>query len=136
MRALRSWGWVIVGLVAVALALAVAHGLGLRWDPFNLQERRLAAARSRAERAEADAHARRAERDGDLVVSREVAAARDTEIEVGRATAAAIQQAREADDAAIPLAPDRVRRLHDHDRELCRHAPATCAGAGPVEPAD
>jgi hypothetical protein len=123
------------GLVAVGLALAAAHGLGLRWDPFDLQGRRLEAAQSRAATAEADAHARRAERDGDSVVSREVTAARDTEIEVGRVTATAIQQARDADDADLPLAPDRVRRLDDHDRELCRYAPALCAGAGKAEPA-
>ncbi|MDP3378571.1 MAG: hypothetical protein Q8S53_09410 [Brevundimonas sp.] len=135
MRALRSGSWVVVGLLAVGLALVAAHGLGLRWDPFDLQGRRLEAARSRVALAEADAHARRAERDGDHAVSREVTAARDTEIEVGRVTATAIQQARDADDADTPLAPDRVRRLDDHDRELCRHAPALCAGAGKAESA-
>lgn len=135
MRALRSWSWVIVGLVAVGLVLAAGRGLGLRWDPFDLQGRRLEAARSRAVAAEADAHARRAERDGDRMVSRETEAVRQTEIEVGRVTATAIQQAREADDADTPLAPDRVRRLDDHDRELCRHAPALCARAGAAEPA-
>lgn len=136
MRGLQSWTGVAAGLAALALFLVVAGALGLRWDPFNLQGRRLEVARSRADAAEADARLRRAERDGDLIVSREIAAVRDTQIEVGRATATAIQQAREAQDAAIPLAPDRVRRLHDHDRELCRHAPVACAGAGAAEPAD
>ncbi|MEH6699872.1 MAG: hypothetical protein V7672_14340 [Brevundimonas sp.] len=135
MRELRSWTWVAGGVVAAVLALAAAHGLGLRWDPFDLQGRRLEAARSRVALAEADAHARRAERDGDHTVSREAAVVRDTELEVGRVTATAIQQAREADDADTPLAPDRVRRLDDHDRELCRHAPALCAGAGTADPA-
>ena len=127
---------ILAGLAALAVFLIAAGAVGLRWDPFNLQGRRLEAARSRADMAEADARLRRAERDADRVVRREVAAVRDIQIEVGRATATAIQQAREAHDAAIPLAPDRVRRLHDHDRELCRHAPATCAGSGAAERAD
>lgn len=135
MRALRSLAWVVAGGLALGLALAAAHGLGLRWDPLDLQGRRLEAARSRAALAEADSEARRAERDGDRSVGRDAAAVRDTEIEVGRVTTAAIQQAREADDADTPLAPDRVRRLDDHDRELCRHAPALCAGAGATDPA-
>jgi len=135
MRALRSWAGLAIGVVAVGLALAAAHGLGLRWDPFDLQGRRLEAARSQAALAEADARVLRAERDGDRIVSRETEAIRQFEIEVGRITAAAIQQAREAEDAETPLAPDRVRRLDDHDRELCRHAPALCAGAGTTDPA-
>ncbi|MBU2167150.1 MAG: hypothetical protein KKF88_04865 [Alphaproteobacteria bacterium] len=135
MRGLRSWTGLAIGVVAVGLALAAAHGLGLRWDPFDLQGRRLEVARSQAALAEADARLRRAERDGDRIVSRETEAIREFEIEVGRATAAAIQQAREAEDADVPLAPDRVRRLDDHDRELCRHAPALCAGAGAPDPA-
>jgi hypothetical protein len=135
MRALRSWAGLAIGVVAVGLALAAAHGLGLRWDPFDLQGRRLEAALSRTAVAEADARARRAERDGDRIVSRETEAIRQFNIEVGRATAAAIQQAREAEDAETPLAPDRVRRLDDHDRELCRHAPALCAGGGATDPA-
>jgi len=135
MRGLRSWFWVAGGVVAAGLALAAANGLGLRWDPFDLQGRRLEAARSRAALAEADYHARRAERDGDRIVSREIETVRQTEIEVGRVTATAIQQARDAHDADLPLAPDRVRRLDDHDRELCRHAPALCAGPGKADPA-
>ena len=121
--------------IAVVLALAAGRGLGLRWDPFDLQARKLEVARSRAVSAEADARTRRAERDGDRIVSRETEAVRQIELEVGRATATAIQQAREADDADTILAPDRVRRLDDHDRELCRHAPALCAGPGAAEPA-
>jgi hypothetical protein len=135
MRALRSWTPVLVGLAAMVAALAAAHGLGLRWDPFDLQGRRLEAARANAALAEADVATRRAERDGDRSVGREVAAARDSRMEVGRVTAAAIQQANEADDADTLLAPDRVRRLDDHDRELCRHAPSVCAGAGTSGPA-
>lgn len=135
MKAYRS---VVAGLGAglvLGLIVIMAHGLGLRWDPFDLQAGRLEAARTRADLAEADAHARRAEREGDRLVSDQATAVRHTDIEVGRMTAAAIQQARQADDADLPLAPDRVRRLHDHDRELCRHAPAPCAGAGAAEPA-
>ena len=135
MRALRSWSWIVVGLVAVVLALAAGRGLGRRGDPFELQARKREVARSRAGSAEADARTRRAERDGDRIVSRETEAVRQIELEVGRATATAIQQAREADDADTILAPDRVRRLDDHDRELCRHAPALCAGPGAAEPA-
>jgi len=135
MRALRSWAPILGGILALTVILMVAQGIGLRWDPFDLQGRRLRAVQARAELAEANALARRAERAGDQRVSREATAVRQTEIEVARITAAAIQQARQANDATLPLAPDRVRRLDEHDRQLCRHAPALCAGTDTPEPA-
>ena len=54
MRALRSWAPILGGILALTVILMVAQGIGLRWDPFDLQGRRIRAAQSRAELAEAE----------------------------------------------------------------------------------
>lgn len=121
--------------LAILAVLLLARGVGLRWDPFDLQGRRLEQARARAERAGAEHRAAAAERDGERQITEVLARTHQTEAALARVTATAIQQARQADDADQALAPDRVRRLHDHDRRLCEHAPNLCAAAGPADPA-
>ena len=47
-RTLTPLGWLaLVGMAVVLLAIA-GRGLGLRWDPFGLQQRRMEAAEARA----------------------------------------------------------------------------------------
>lgn len=121
--------------LAILAVLLLARGVGLRWDPFDLQGRRLDAARARAEQAGAEHRAAVAARDGERQITEALARTHQTEAALARATATAIQQARQADDADQALAPDRVRRLHEHDRRLCEHAPDLCAAAGPADPA-
>ncbi|AYG93820.1 hypothetical protein D8I30_00470 [Brevundimonas naejangsanensis] len=134
-RVLTPLGWLAVVGAALLLLLIAGRGLGLRWDPLHLQARRLETAQRRAERAEAETSARALE-----------AAARGRQIEgldafhrhaqaVERATATAETRARTADDADTPLDPARAQRLHDHDRELCRLAPAVAGCAAPADPA-
>ena len=53
---------------------------------------------------------------------------------VAEATAAAETRARTADDADTPLDPDRAQRLHDHDRQLCRLAPAVAGCPASADP--
>lgn len=130
-RTLTPLGWLSAFGVVVVLILIVGRGLGVRWDPLHLQARRLEAVQRRADEAEAWAAARALE-----------AAARGRQIEaldafrhqaeaVARATATAETRARTADDADTLLDPARAQRLRDHDRELCRLAPAVagCAAA-------
>ncbi|MEN5146072.1 hypothetical protein [Brevundimonas diminuta] len=132
LRVLTPWGWLATAVVAVAALWLLGRGLGLRWDPFQLQTRRLEAAEQRLNRAEAEADARALE-----------AAARARQVEsldafhrnaqaVTAATVAAETRARTADDADTPLDPDRAGRLREHDRELCRLAPAVAGCAAPA----
>lgn len=135
LRTLTPTGWLVVAGLAVLLVAMAGRGLGLSWDPFGSQERRLETAEARATWAEADAAARRAEVAGRTAqaVRLEV---RHRQIQaVERATVAAVTEARIADDAQTLLDVERAERLHAHDRELCRSAPDLdgCAAApGPA----
>ena len=48
LRTLTPWGWALVAAGVLAAALIGLHGLGFRWDPLRLAERRLAAAEAGA----------------------------------------------------------------------------------------
>ncbi|WP_177221862.1 hypothetical protein [Brevundimonas viscosa] len=111
---------------AVAALVLLAHGLGFRWDPFDRTGRQIAAAEARAAAAEADAAARRLEREGAAAQRRRLDIHHQQALALERATARAEAGARSAHDADQPLDPDRVRRLADHDRELCRIAAHLC----------
>ncbi|MBU4136122.1 MAG: hypothetical protein KJ690_06875 [Alphaproteobacteria bacterium] len=127
-------GWALVAVVVLALALAALGGLGFRWDPLDLAERRRAGAEARAAAAVADAAGRRLEVNAAADQARRLEQFHQQEVAVARATARIATQARSAHDADLPLDPHRAARLAGHDRELCRLAPAVC-GAATVEPA-
>ena len=134
LRVLTPVGW---SLLAAALLLAVVvlgHGLGLRWDPFGLAERRLRTAEAHAAAAASDALARGLETEGMAEQARRLEHHHQQAVAIERATAVARAQARSAHDASIPLDPARAGRLVRHDHELCRLAPAIC-GPAPAEPA-
>ncbi|HYD28255.1 hypothetical protein [Brevundimonas sp.] len=136
LRSLALVGWGPMGrvlcLVALAVAVvALAHGLGLRWDPFGLAERRLRAAEARAAASASDAFARRLEAEGLAGQARRLDQSHQQTVAVERVTAETTAQARSAHDASTPLDPARADRLLRHDRELCRLAPAVCPSAAP-----
>jgi hypothetical protein len=120
-------------LGAILLALS---GLGFRWDPLGLDERRIRAAEARATTAVIDATARRFEVVAAEEQTRRLDEAHQQAVAVARATTQTITQARSAHDAETPLDPDRVRRLDRHDRELCRLTPSVCGTAAPDLAAD
>lgn len=131
MRALTPLGWlVLVGVMVLLLALA-GRGLGLRWDPLNLQQRRQEVADARAASAESDADARRIEAAGQGRQAARVEIHHRQTLAVQRATVAAVTEARSAENANDPLDLVRADRLRAHDRELCRLAPDLdgCAAA-------
>ena len=122
MRVLTPLGWLALVGGVVVLLLAAGSGLGLRWDPFSLQQRRLEVAEARATQAESEAEARRVEAAGRAQQAALAEVHHRQTLAVERATVAAVTQARSAEDANHPLDPVRADRLRAHDRELCRLA--------------
>ena len=135
LRTLTPLGWGALAAGVAIVVLLAGHGLGLRWDPFGLSARRLAAAEAREQTAVADAAARRLEVEGAEAAARRLDVHQRNRLELERATGLAEARARSAHDAETPLDPDRIARLVDHDRELCRLAPALCVSA-PADLAD
>lgn len=131
LQALTPWGRIAAAALVLAALLLVGHGLGLRWDPFNVAERRLKATKAQAAAATADAAARRLEIEGAEDQRLRTDAHHQQTAAVERATVRAATEARNAHDASILLGPDRAARLAGHDRELCRLAPAVCPAAAP-----
>lgn len=122
MRTLTPLGWLAVVAAAVLLLAIVGRGVGMRWDPFGLQQWRLEVAQARMTRAESDAEARRVEAAGQAEQLGRVEIHHHQTLAVERATVAAVTQARSAEDANELLDPVRADRLRAHDRELCRLA--------------
>ena len=131
----KPWATVVAIGLALILALAAAHAVGLRWDPFDLAGRRLRAAEARADVAESDAAARRLEQAGEAGQRARLDRHHQQTLAVARATQRAAADARSAHDADLPLDPARAARLGEHDRRLCDLKPALCATAAP-QPAD
>ncbi|WP_439476190.1 hypothetical protein [Brevundimonas sp.] len=108
---------------ALGAALIGLHGLGFRWDPLGLVERRLRSAEARTSVASADAAARRFEVESAAAQVRRLDELHQQTVAVVRTTARAATQARSAHDAETPLDPDRVARLAGHDRECAASLP-------------
>lgn len=133
-RILTPWGWLLVAALAGGAILIALHGLGFRWDPFGLADRRLRAAETRTAVAVAEASARRLEVDALTRQTRRLDEVHRQTVAVARVTAQTMTQARSAHDADIPLDPYRAARLAGHDRELCDLTPSVC-GATAADPA-
>lgn len=134
MRTLTPLGWLALAGTVVLLLAVTGRGLGLRWDPFGLQQRRLEVAEARAMRAESDAEARRVEAEGRAQQAARLDIHYRQILAVERATVAAVSQARSAEDANDPLDLVRADRLRAHDRELCRLAADLDGCAAAAEP--
>lgn len=133
---LTPLGWLATGAAAVGAVALVLGGLGFRWDPFDLGHRRLDRAEASAATALGEAAARSAEADGQAGQVARLDAAVQSAVTLDRVMARSIQTARTADDASLPLPTDRVARLRDHDRELCRIAAALVGCSATSDPAD
>ena len=135
LRTLTPLGWLAAAGTVLLLLIVVGRGLGLSWDPLHSQARRLETAQARADRAEAQAAARALEAQARGRQIEDLDAFHRTTQAAARATATAETRARTADDAETPLDPARAQRLHDHDRELRRLAPAVAGRPAPADPA-
>lgn len=134
MRALTPLGWAIVVALAVGGLVFLATTTGWRWDPLDLQRRRLEAATARLERVETEVEALRRLSAAEAEQAARLETHHQVVLDVTRVTAAAAAQARTAHDADQLLEPGRMARLHAHDDELCRAALGVCA-ARSAEPA-
>ncbi len=92
------------------LLTITGRGLVLSWEPFNLKQRRLEAAEARANQAESDAEARGVEVEGRAQQATRLEIHHRKTLAVGRATVAAVTQARSAEDANDLLDPARADR--------------------------
>ncbi|HEY0103047.1 MAG TPA: hypothetical protein VGB60_06260 [Brevundimonas sp.] len=120
----------LCGLLAV-----VGHGLGLRWDPFDLSGRRLRGAEARAAKAEAGLDLRRREAEAREAQQHRLDVHHRQSVSVAAATAQATTLARSAHDASTLLDPARLARLREHDRQLCDASPSVCTAAAADPPA-
>lgn len=135
LRALTPLGWLAVGGAVLAAIAIVLGGLGFRWDPFELDRRRADRAEAAATIARAQAVARAAEAAGQAGQVSRLDAALTATRRLDAATHRSTLQARDADDADLPLAPDRRDRLRAHDDELCGIAPDLGGCAAAPDPA-
>lgn len=129
LRTVTAWHWVLIVAGALVVVLIALQGLGFRWDPLGLTGHRMRTAEARASAAETDAAARRSEAEGAVDQIRRLDEIHQQTVAIARATALTTTQARSAQDAEIPIDPDRAARLLRHDGELCRLAPTVCSSA-------
>lgn len=126
LRALTPPGRGLVLALAGGALIALATATGWRWDPLDLQRRRLEATTSRLERVEAALAARERLAAAEAEQAARLQTHHQVVLDVTRVTAVATTEARTAHDADQPLDPARAARLSAHDDELCRAAPALC----------
>lgn len=132
MRMLTPLGWLALAGVAAAAFAVLAVATGWRWDPLDLQHRRLRAAEDRATLARAEAAVLQQQVQGEIDQAARVDRHHQQALAVARVTTSAVAAARNSDEDPIPLEPIRADRLRAHDDELCRLAPGVC-GPAPVE---
>jgi hypothetical protein len=128
-RALSKTGWLVIAAVAVVLfglaGLARPSFLGLKFDPFGIDARRI-------DRLESEVSVLEREATGNA----EIAAATQTfhtrEVVIRDLARQAETEARTAPDAETPLDPNRVARIRAADHRLCIVAPSICASADPA----
>ena len=123
LRIITPTGWLVIAAVAVVLfglaGLARPSFLGLKFDPFGIDARKI-------DRLESEVSVLEREATGNA----EIAAATQTfhtrEVVIRELSRQAEIEARTASDAETPLDPSRVDRLRSADNRLCSAYPAIC----------
>ncbi len=129
LRIITPTGWLVIAAVAVVLfglaGLARPSFLGLKFDPFGIDARKIDRLESEVSVLEREA-----------VGNAEIAAATQTfhtrEVVIRDLARQAKIEARTAPDAETPLDPDRVARIRAADNRLCSVAPSICASPDPA----
>jgi hypothetical protein len=129
LRIITPIGWLVIAAVAVVLfgfaGLARPSFLGLKFDPFGIDARKIDRLKSEVSVLEREA-----------VGNAEIAAATQTfhtrEVVIRDLARQAEIEARTAPDAETPLDPNRVARIRAADHRLCSVAPSICASPDPA----
>lgn len=137
-RAVSPTGWLtIAGLAVVAfigLGLMRPTFLGLQFDPFGMDARKIDSLTTERDAAVSDGIARGLEVEGMADQQTRLDATHRIIVDVSAATASAVAEARNAPDADTPLDPDRLARLRANDQRLCDGVPASCPASAPADP--
>ena len=129
LRIITPTGWLVIAAVAVVLfglaGLARPSFLGLKFDPFGIDTRKI-------DRLESEVSVLEREATGNA----EIAAATQTfhtrEVVIRELSRNAEIEARNAPDAETPLDPDRVARIRAADHRLCSAYPTICPDPDPA----
>lgn len=137
-RAVSPTGWLIVAALSVAafvgLGLMRPTFLGLRFDPFGMDARKIDRLTTERDAAVSDGVARGLEVEGMADQQTRLDATHRIIVDVNASTATAVAEARNAPDAETPLDPDRLARLRANDQRLCDRVRAACPTAPPADP--
>lgn len=131
-------GWIIVGCVGVVLfigaGLARPSFLGLQFDPFGLDQRKIDSLTTERDREASNGVARGLEVEGMAEQAARLDATHRIIVDVNADTAQVAAEARSAPDGQTDLSPDSLSRIRANDRRLCDRFPATCGVASPADP--
>lgn len=130
-RTMLRWGTIVLAVAALVL---LARGAGIRWDPFDLEGRRLEQVKAELRAARAEVAARREEVEAERLNHQRIQTYQRRSAALERDVAVVIEQAKGARDAQDELGLERAARLHDHDQRLCDVAPDLGGCAAPSDP--
>ena len=123
LRIITPTGWLIIAAVAVVVfglaGLARPSFLGLKFDPFGIDARKI-------DRLESEVSVLEREAAGNAEIASATQTFHTREVVIRELSRNAEIDARKAHDAETPLDPDRVARIRAADHRLCIVAPVIC----------
>ena len=123
LRIITPTGWLIIAAVAVVLfgvaGLARPSFLGLKFDPFGIDARKI-------DRLESEVSVLEREATGNAEIATATQTFHTREVVIRELSRNAEIDARTAPDANTPLDLDRVARIRAADNRLCIVTPAIC----------
>lgn len=123
LRIITPTGWLVVAAVGVVLfgvaGLARPSFLGLKFDPFGIDARKI-------DRLESEVSVLEREATGNAEIAVATQTFHTREVVIRDLARQAETEARTAPDAKTPLDPDRVARIRAADNRLCEVYPAIC----------
>jgi hypothetical protein len=129
LRIITPTGWLVIAAVAVVVfglaGLARPSFLGLKFDPFGIDARKI-------DRLESEVSVLEREATGNAEIAVATQTFHTREIVIRELSRNAEIEARKALDAETPLDPDRVARIRAADHRLCSAYPAICSDSDPA----